>query len=225
MEEENELSALLALNPGRASSSANPCPLPGQVSTALTLCDPTWNYDTNQRKAEEFDPAPLRFSAFPPNLKHKKITNNMNKELKKKKRNPVVPETTLSPQPQDHGPWKIRKKLTVSDLGSCSRLLMPKKPVIDHVLHYLDDTFAKRVKSGEGIEVIVEDCDTNIRHHMTFKLWGSAESYILNGDWRLEFVHRRGLEENDKIGLYWDTSKSMFMFSVLERARQSQLPA
>ncbi|KAL6280409.1 hypothetical protein ACE6H2_017290 [Prunus campanulata] len=222
MEEENELSSL---GRARASTSANHCPLPGQVSTALTLCDPTWNYNTNQRKAEELDP--LTFSAFPPNPKHKKIssTNHMNKELKKKKRNQVVPETTLSPQPQDQGPWKIRKKLTVSYLRNRSRLLMPKKWVIDHVLHYLDDKFAKGVMSGEGIGVIVEDCDTNTRHYLNFKLLGSAEFYILNGDWRQEFVHRRGLKEKDEIGLYWDISKSMFMFSVLERARQSQLPA
>ncbi|KAB2625725.1 hypothetical protein D8674_017385 [Pyrus ussuriensis x Pyrus communis] len=30
-----------------------------QVSTALTLCDPTWNYDTNKGKQLESDPASL----------------------------------------------------------------------------------------------------------------------------------------------------------------------
>ncbi|XP_008238966.1 PREDICTED: putative B3 domain-containing protein At1g78640 [Prunus mume] len=225
MKEEIDLSALLDLTLGLPRTMVNPCPEPDQLSTALTLCDPSWNYDTHQRKEEEYlDPAPLRFAL--PNPEHEKMsgTNDINKELKKKKRNQALPDT-VSLQPQDEGPWKIRKKLTVSDIGNCSRLLMPKKSVIDHVMCYLDDKFAERVMSGEGIGVMVVDCDTNTGHYLNFKLWGSAEFYILNGDWRQEFVHRRGLKEKDRIGLYWDTSKSMFMFSVLERAIQSQFPA
>ncbi|KAI5328953.1 hypothetical protein L3X38_028350 [Prunus dulcis] len=73
----------------RASTSANHCPLPGQVSTALTLCDPTWNYNTNQRKAEELDLAPLTFSAFPPNPKHKKIEyESYEQGIKEKEKEP-----------------------------------------------------------------------------------------------------------------------------------------
>ncbi|CAL9030153.1 unnamed protein product [Prunus brigantina] len=225
MKEEIDFSALLDLTLGLPRTMVNPCPEPDQLSTALTLCDPSWNYDTHQRKEEEYlDPAPLRFAL--PNPEHEKMfgTNDINKELKKRKRNHAVSDT-VSLQPQDEGPWKIRKKLTVSDIGNCSRLLMPKKSVIDHVMCYLDDKFAKKVMSGDGIEVMVVDCDTNTGHNLNFNRWGSAEFYILNGDWRQEFVHRRGLKEKDRIGLYWDTSKSMFMFSVLERAIQSQFPA
>ncbi|PQM37422.1 putative B3 domain-containing protein [Prunus yedoensis var. nudiflora] len=190
MEDDYETSKMLALT--LSLLNTNPEPELDQVSTALTLCDPTWNYNTNQSKAEELDPASHNVPTFPPNTKHEKIsgTNDTNKE----------------------------KILKASDLGNSSRLLVPKDAATNHFLRYLDDKFVQRVESDEGLGVTVQDCDTGTRHHLTFKFWSSAKSYILNGEWRGMFVQRRGLKEKDEIGLYWDASRAMFMFSFLQRA-------
>ncbi|KAM1347775.1 hypothetical protein ACFX2H_036663 [Malus domestica] len=119
--------------------------------------------------------------------------------------------------------WKIRKRLAASDLGELSRLLMPKEAVRKHVMSYLDDKSAKMVDSKEGLPVTIVDWDTCNRHELTFKHWNSGDFYVLNGGWRPEFVVRRGLKENDQIGLYldwdWKTSKYIFRFSVLQRAK------
>ncbi|KAM1793226.1 hypothetical protein ACFX12_036992 [Malus domestica] len=78
-------------------------------------------------------------------------------------------------------------------------------------MSYLDDKLAKMVDSKEGLLVTVVDWDTCNRHELTFKHWKSGDFYVLNGGWRPEFVVRRGLKENDEIGLYldwdWKTSK------------------
>ncbi|XP_008238967.1 PREDICTED: putative B3 domain-containing protein At1g78640 [Prunus mume] len=214
MEDDYETSKMLALT----VSLRNTNPELDQVSTALTLCDPTWNYNTKQSKAEELDPASHNVPTFPPNPKHEKIsgTNDTNKELANKKRNLVVLGPRPSPKPRR--PWPIRKILKASDLGNSSRLLVPKDAATNHFLRYLDDKFVQRVDSDDGLGVTVQDCDTGTRHQLTFKFWSSAKSYILNGEWRGMFVQRRGLKEKDEIGLYWDASRAMFLFSLLQRA-------
>ncbi|KAM2542647.1 hypothetical protein TB2_022048 [Malus domestica] len=68
-----------------------------------------------------------------------------------------------------------------------------------------------------GLRARVHDCDTNTMHYVNFTCWGRG-LYVLNGQWRLEFVLRRGFKEKDQIGLYWDEAEGMFMFSLLERA-------
>ncbi|KAM2174003.1 hypothetical protein ACFX1R_038762 [Malus domestica] len=79
------------------------------------------------------------------------------------------------------------------------------------------------VDSKEGLPVTVVDWDTCNQRELTFKHWNSGDFYVLKGGWRPEFVVRRGLKENDEIGLYldwdWKTSKYIFRFSVLQRAR------
>lgn len=169
-----------------------------QVSTALTLCDPTWNYDTNKGKQLESDPASL----------HPKLPKRDDMSARKMK------ENQLLPQPEE--PWKI-KKLGASDLEKYASLLLPKKWIIDNVRPYLGDKLFERVQSGMGLRVRVHDCDTNTMHYVNFTCWGRGR-YVLNGQWWPEFVLRRGFNEKDQIGLYWDEAEGMFMFSLLERA-------
>lgn len=198
---EVELSTALTLGLASSTSTSNLRPLLDNLSTALVLWDPTWNYDTNPRKQLEANPAP------PQNLPKVKTISakRMNKN-----NDQVVPET--------QGRWKIQKRLAASDLGYCARLLIPIDSVRNHVLPYLGDKFVKRLESEAGFEVTIQDCDTNTSHRLIFKRWSSTKSYIFNGDWTGEFVHRRGLKAKDVIGLYWDPSKAVFMFSLLQRA-------
>ncbi|KAB2625585.1 B3 domain-containing protein [Pyrus ussuriensis x Pyrus communis] len=112
-----------------------------QVSTALTLCDPTWNYDTNKGKQLESDPASL-----PP-----KLPKRDDMSARKMK------ENQLLPQPEE--PWKI------------NNLSLPKKWIIDNVRPYLGDKLFERVQSGMGLQVRVHDRATNTMHYVNFTCW------------------------------------------------------
>ncbi|KAI6706199.1 hypothetical protein NL676_009161 [Syzygium grande] len=112
-------------------------------------------------------------------------------------------------------PWKIRKKLTVSDLGHSSRLLLPGKCVETHVLQWMGKDMVERVKSRDGMEVAVWDKNTGYEHRLVFRYWASSGSYVLNGDWNKLFVKGRGLKVGEEIGIYWDTVSCKFHFKVL----------
>ncbi|KAK4559402.1 hypothetical protein RGQ29_008566 [Quercus rubra] len=119
-------------------------------------------------------------------------------------------------------PWKIKKKLTESDLGHLSRLLVRSSLVKNHVLPFLGADCAREVES-KGIQVIVWDKDTKSKHQLVFKQWRTSKSYVFIGMWHQDFVIRRELKQGDEIGLYWDSNTSMFNFCVLQRARMKQL--
>ncbi|KAF8413115.1 hypothetical protein HHK36_001091 [Tetracentron sinense] len=115
-------------------------------------------------------------------------------------------------------PWKIRKKLTKSDVGQLSRYLLKTELVERHILRFWgNDRIAEAMKLS-GTQVKIHDLDTDSRHELTFKRWSSSNSYIINNNWNVEFVTRRVLRKGDEIGLCWNYYSSYFSFSVLRRA-------
>ncbi|XP_021644598.2 putative B3 domain-containing protein At1g78640 [Hevea brasiliensis] len=114
-------------------------------------------------------------------------------------------------------PWKIKKKLTGSDLGNLCRLLVASLSVRNHILPLLRRETLEQIEK-DGAAVPIWDCDTNTEQHMVLKHWRSSKSYVFIKGWMIQFVKRRNLVEGDLIGIYWDPSNSRFNFSVLERA-------
>ncbi|KEH24730.1 putative transcription factor B3-Domain family [Medicago truncatula] len=104
--------------------------------------------------------------------------------------------------------WNIKKVLKQTDVGYCSRLLLGKKLAEEFVLPVLG------AKAHRGIQVKIWDIDTKSMHTIKFKR--RSGMYFFNGGWVKEFVIRRGLQEGNKIGLYWDQYGKFFNFTVLE---------
>ncbi|GAB4833832.1 hypothetical protein Ancab_032079 [Ancistrocladus abbreviatus] len=113
--------------------------------------------------------------------------------------------------------WKIKKKLTSSDLNHLSRLLIRKKEVGSYILPELGKEAKVQVHSKNGLTVMAWDCDTETEHQLNFQYWKSSKSFVLKGGWS-EFVKRRGLTTGDEIGMFWDRLNRRFSFSVLTRA-------
>ncbi|WCJ27681.1 AP2/B3-like transcriptional factor family protein [Euphorbia peplus] len=116
--------------------------------------------------------------------------------------------------------WKIKKRLTASDLGHMSRLMLTTKAVNEHILTFWGKEEIEKVSKGEGITVRVLDCDDKERteHELVFKRWTSSKGYVFVTGWTPKFVNRRGLNVDDLVGLFWDVSNSRFNFSLLQRA-------
>ncbi|XP_057452199.1 B3 domain-containing protein At2g33720-like [Lotus japonicus] len=112
-------------------------------------------------------------------------------------------------------PWKIRKRLTVSDLGNLRRLLLHKDLVEGLVLPVLSSEAQTEALSENGTIVSIWDVDTESMHYMVFKQWVSSKSYVFIDDWTNNFVRRRGLKIGDEIRLHWDPYNNRFNFSVL----------
>ncbi|KAK3430413.1 hypothetical protein EUGRSUZ_E02109 [Eucalyptus grandis] len=91
-------------------------------------------------------------------------------------------------------PWKIRKKLTKSDLYHLSRLLLPRDCVRTHVLRWMKKEMVGEVHSKEGMEVNVIKERTggtegkDQEHWLVFRYWASSGCYMLNGGWSELFV-------------------------------------
>ncbi|CAK7350773.1 unnamed protein product [Dovyalis caffra] len=126
-----------------------------------------------------------------------------------------------------HDPFKIKKKMTRSDLGFSCRLLVSSDLVETHILPFLNKDQIKQVvgvgnqenqETKSGLKVWVWDMNTETIHQLVFKRWGSSKTYIFNDGWTKYFVKRRNLIEGDQIGLFWDIDHSRFHFSVLTRA-------
>ncbi|KAI6706207.1 hypothetical protein NL676_009169 [Syzygium grande] len=117
-----------------------------------------------------------------------------------------------------YDPYKIKKKLTQSDLGHLSRLLIGRDFVTSHLLRWMSEETVRQVESGKGADVIVRDMDTSSEHRLVFVFWPSSGSYVLKGGWIKEFVKRRGLAAGDEVGIYWDPTVSKFHFSLLRKA-------
>ncbi|XP_048131551.1 B3 domain-containing protein At2g33720-like [Rhodamnia argentea] len=124
----------------------------------------------------------------------------------------------LTPDPKGFSDAKIKKKLTKSDLGHLSRLLIPRAGVLSHVLPCMSKERVERVESKEGDKVVVWDADTRFEHRLVFVYWISSKSYVLNWCWNKEFVQRKGLADGDEIGIYWHPIASTFIFSLLRKA-------
>jgi hypothetical protein len=122
----------------------------------------------------------------------------------------------FSDSDQNEYPWKIKKWMTESDLGSLSRLLVQTNLVKNHILPFFGTNSLGEIESGKGTRVRVWDQDSQTEHELVFKKWSSSNSYVFIGKWYKDFVKRRELKLGDLIGLYWDSCNSRFNFCVIQ---------
>ncbi|KAL6203934.1 hypothetical protein ACLB2K_021204 [Fragaria x ananassa] len=126
----------------------------------------------------------------------------------------------------DPAKFNIKKKLTPSDLGHLSRLLLPKDMVTNYILPKFDEDLKARMRSEVGLEVTVFDEVRQKEYELIFKYLKSSGSYVFNGKWTHDFVKVLDLNKDDEIGLYLHSSttpspKPKFHFSLLKLAGQA----
>ncbi|KAK7270726.1 hypothetical protein RJT34_26099 [Clitoria ternatea] len=143
-------------------------------------------------------------------------TSNLRKSRRKDNKNENEEVSTTLKLYDD--PWKIKKTLTGSDLGTLSRLLLTIDLVRKQMLPMLGVDHARNAETREGASVRVWDMDAKSMHQLVLKRWPSAKSYVLLGNWNQDFVRRRDLKKGDEIGFHWDPYNHAFNFSVLQRA-------
>ncbi|XP_057986559.1 B3 domain-containing protein At2g33720-like [Hevea brasiliensis] len=97
--------------------------------------------------------------------------------------------------------WKIKKKLTGSDLGNLCRLFVASLSVRNHILPLLSRETVEQIEK-DGAAVPIWDCNTNTEQHMVLKHWRSSKSYVFIKGWMIQFVKRRNLVEGDIIGIH-----------------------
>ncbi|KAK6237257.1 hypothetical protein QUC31_002726 [Theobroma cacao] len=114
-----------------------------------------------------------------------------------------------------HDPYCIKKKLTESDLGNMSRLMLAEECIESHVFPFWNADQLAIIK--EGLPVSVWDGDTQTEHELVFKRWNKSANVLIK-NWVKDFVKRRELKLGEEIGLYWDTCNSRFQLAVLNRA-------
>ncbi|KAJ4705980.1 B3 domain-containing protein [Melia azedarach] len=182
-----------------------------EVSTKLTLFDETWPTKKRKPFTKQLSEADMKERAVACKVAAMKNYRPEAEGAEKRRGVSTKLEIYLDP-------WIIKKKLTPSDLGHMSRLMLKTSLVERHVFPLMDAGIVKEVKSTEGLTVIVCDQDTDSLHNLVFKKWHSCMSYVLNRNWVRDFVTRRNLEEGDEIGIYWDPNYSRFNFSVMNRA-------
>ncbi|XP_050263896.1 B3 domain-containing protein At2g33720-like [Quercus robur] len=176
-----------------------------EVSTALTLFDESW-FSSNKRKTMQKDQYTTPPTTF---ISHNYSTVASNTQE----------ESTSMTLSTNFSPWTIIKKLTASDIGSLSRLLVQQSLVRQHILPFFGTDSVAKIESN-GLSVRAFDQDSNSDYELVFKKWPSSKSYVFNGKWHENFVARRELKVGDIIGLYWDPRPSKFNFCVLQRAPQ-----
>ncbi|KAJ7979690.1 B3 domain-containing protein [Quillaja saponaria] len=143
-------------------------------------------------------------------------TNSRKRTLKNKQDQDLLGVSTTLKLYED--PWKIKKILNQSDLGSLSRLLLANDLVEKYVLPVLGVEEASKTETIKGTKIRIWDSDTGSNHELVFKRWNSSKSYVFIENWTKEFVKRRELKKGDEIGFYWDSYNCKFNFSVLKRA-------
>ncbi|KAL6130830.1 hypothetical protein ACLB2K_069208 [Fragaria x ananassa] len=210
-----------------AESSQQLCDAPTDITLHQSWLQLPSN--TNKRKAK----APvtpenedrIQKSAAPTNPEHQKLVVSVQENIESNSKSDDG-ENLHDPEQvaRDLTLYKIKKKLTMSDLGNLSRLLVLGYMVKNFVLPLVDADFKQRVESKAGKQVTVKDSDKETEHQLTFRYLKSSKSYVFNGKWK-EFVKRRDLKKDDEIGLYWDTHDSKFHFSVLKVASQERQAA
>ncbi|KZV16121.1 hypothetical protein F511_13257 [Dorcoceras hygrometricum] len=114
----------------------------------------------------------------------------------------------------DDGRWTIKKTLELSDVNGSSRLLLGRKlEIVDHIGEF---------NPKRGVKIVVYDVDTETTHTLMLKKW-KTNSYVLNEGWTKDFVKRRVLKKNDKIGLRWKEHNRRLEFTVIKRASISTI--
>ncbi|XP_057986563.1 B3 domain-containing protein At2g33720-like [Hevea brasiliensis] len=186
--------------------------LENEVSTELKLFDESWFTAfaaTREEPVVSKESSDSESKSLVQNIEE--ITSSPEDERKASPMHDVSTIQMLS------DPWKIKKKLTGSDLGNLCRLLVASLSVRNHILPLLSGETVEQIEK-DGAPVPIWDCDTNTEQHMVLKHWRSSNSYVFIKGWMIQFVKRRNLVEGDLIGIYWDPSNSRFNFSVLQRA-------
>uniref|UniRef100_A0A2C9U405 TF-B3 domain-containing protein n=1 Tax=Manihot esculenta TaxID=3983 RepID=A0A2C9U405_MANES len=185
-----------------------------EVSTQLKLFDETWvaDHDASATRKEP-DGVSKESSELKPLARDtaNQIIYSPEEERKMRLKHPVWTKLVL------YDPWKIKKRLTGSDLGNLCRLLVASALVKDHILPFMSSETLQKIR-GEGAEFCFWDFDTKTELNVALKYWHTSKSYIFNKGWLNNFVKRRNLVEGDLIGIYWDSREKIFNFSVLERA-------
>ncbi|XP_026420310.1 B3 domain-containing protein At2g33720-like [Papaver somniferum] len=124
----------------------------------------------------------------------------------------------VTPLFNDDGPWEIKKKLKKSDVGKLSRLLLPRGMVEKHIFRYWDEERVQRwLDDIDGYPMKVMEFDTLKVHELVFKNWKSNNSYVLQGEWISKFVKPMGLEVDDEIGMFYDSTSDRFVFKLLKK--------
>ncbi|KAL2335328.1 hypothetical protein Fmac_016541 [Flemingia macrophylla] len=126
----------------------------------------------------------------------------------------IMVEDDSDPKMQEShaDPWKIKKRLHAYDLDK--QLLVLKYQAERFVIPVLPGS---REQIDNGCEVDIWDVDTETKHSLLFQK--SSNSYVFSGNWYKEFAERMDLKLYDMVGLYWDTSKKRFNFSVIFKNR------
>ncbi|WJX10822.1 hypothetical protein P8452_01500 [Trifolium repens] len=109
-------------------------------------------------------------------------------------------------------PWKIKKVLTRSDLGSNRNILIKRELAEDFIVPVLG---GRRVCESNDVHVRVWDLDSNSLHSLVFTIRASNNSHVFKSTWYKDFVIRKGLKIGDEIGMFWDRDYQCFAFSVL----------
>lgn len=124
-------------------------------------------------------------------------------------------------------PWVIKKKLNNGDVGYLCRILLTVdsvRVIREHIFPFLSQDERSKIEAGDGVQFTTFDVETRTEHQLTLKRLKPLGNYILNGNWRSDFVRRRELKSEDEIGMYWDSLVSKFNFCVLKRGPGHQPP-
>ncbi|XP_045802447.1 uncharacterized protein LOC123896039 [Trifolium pratense] len=109
-------------------------------------------------------------------------------------------------------PWKIKKVLKQTDLGSNCNILIKRELAKDFIVPVLG---GRQICENRDVRVPVWDLDTNSVHSLVFTIRPSNQSHVFKDTWIRDFVLRRNLKIGDEIGLLWDQYNGQFVFSVL----------
>ncbi|KAK1359878.1 hypothetical protein POM88_044352 [Heracleum sosnowskyi] len=119
-------------------------------------------------------------------------------------------------------PWKIKKVLQESDVGTSCRLMISKKLAMQHIVEVWGragrDENVRELNEEHGVSVKVWDCDRKKEYVLTMKTHPSTGCSVFLTNWSRQFVSERGLKKGDEIGLFWCNCSDRFFFSVLARA-------
>lgn len=117
----------------------------------------------------------------------------------------------------DSSRWKIKKVLAEPDVA-LDRMFKFTRVEAEHVLKNIGGDKVERAKRGEAVRVNMVDVDTGTWHELLFRKVRRGSVFGFKLGWVSHFVVRRRLKAVDEIGMYVDSSASVFYFCVLSRA-------
>ncbi|XP_058003940.1 B3 domain-containing protein At2g33720-like [Hevea brasiliensis] len=134
--------------------------LANEVSTELKLFDESWftaSAATREEPVASKESSDSESKSLVQNIAE--TTSSPEDERKESPMHDVPTILMLS------DPWKIKKKLTGSDLGNLCRLLVASISVRNHILPLLSGETVEQIEK-DGAPVPIWDCDTNTEQHM-----------------------------------------------------------